>query len=142
MRRFILLKQYLIVNLALSIFAGIPDTQKINYLVDAMEKDKGIAPIPSCFPGEKGFEKKNYWRGPVWVNINWMVWKGLMEAGLHEKADVLKNKTIALVEKYGVFEYFDPFKETDTSVGLGGAQFAWSAALIIDMIKTTGNELD
>lgn len=124
------------------LFAGIPDKQKIVYLVEVIEEDGEIVPIPSCFPEENGFEKKNYWRGPVWVNINWMVWKGLKQYGLVKHADKLKKQTIGLVEKYGIYEYFDPFRTSDAKIGLGGAEFSWSAALVIDMLKTTRDELD
>ncbi len=119
----------------LPVFAGIPDKSKVIEMMDKQINQPDTMMFPSCAPYEPGFEKKNYWRGPVWINMNWMIWKGLLDYGLYHKAELLKTQTIDLVKKYGIFEYFPPFKNSDDTKGLGGADFSWTAALIIDMIK-------
>ena len=32
----------------------------------------------SIKPTHRSFEEKRYWRGPVWVNCNWFICKGLI----------------------------------------------------------------
>ncbi len=118
------------------IFAGIPSAIQIEKLVNHFEKNDNLIPIPSCFPDQKGFEKKNYWRGPVWVNMNWMVWKGLLLYGKDRLAEKIKNSTIKMVDKYGVYEYFDPYLNAKQTAGYGGANFSWTAALILDMERS------
>ncbi|HHH55091.1 MAG TPA: glycoside hydrolase [Bacteroidetes bacterium] len=118
------------------IFANIPSKDIAIKMTDKIFEDKNNIPIPSCFLSEQGHEEKNYWRGPVWVNINWMVYQGLLKYKLFKLADKLYENTIDLVQKQGVFEYFNPNKNTDEIRGYGGANFSWTAALIIDMIKT------
>ena len=118
------------------IFAGIPSTEQVEKLITRLESSRSIVPVPSCYPGQKGFQQKNYWRGPVWVNINWIIWKGLLKYGKTESAETIKNITIQLVEKFGIREYFDPFADTQSTEGYGGVQFSWTAALMIDMIRS------
>jgi len=117
------------------IFAGIPSLSNVQQMMNPWLTNKSLVPFPSCFPNELDFEQKNYWRGPVWINMNWMVWKGLLGYKLFDEAEFIRHQTIGLVEKYGVYEYFNPFTDTDTKTGYGGSDFSWSAALIIDMIK-------
>lgn len=117
------------------IFANIPSVDRVTKMLDQLKKYKDFHLFPSCFPTENKFETKNYWRGPVWININWMIWKGMLSYNLTKEAEILRTQTIALVEKYGVYEYFNPYLETTAKTGIGGADFSWTAALIIDMIK-------
>ena len=117
------------------LFAGIPSYADAEKLVDNWGKYSNIVMLPSCFPDENGFERKNYWRGPVWVNINWMIWKGLLQYKMYELAEKIRNETISLVEKFGIYEYFDPFKDTKATIGYGGKDFSWTASLIIDMLR-------
>jgi neutral trehalase len=118
------------------IFAGIPSKDQLSKLIERLNIKQNIFLVPSCFPSEDGFQRENYWRGPVWVNINWMIWKGLLEYEKYELAEKIKQTTIQLVEYFGICEYFDPFINPDISTGYGGADFSWTAGLIIDMLKS------
>lgn len=118
------------------IFAAIPSNNQVEKLIEHFDNYKDFIPIPSCLPDQEGFQQKNYWRGPVWINMNWMIWKGLIRYGMNEWAEKIKNSTIQLVEKYGTYEYFDPYKETSSTSGFGGADFSWTSALIIDMLRS------
>jgi len=83
--------------------------------------------VPSFEPGRPEFEPLRYWRGPVWLVVNWMLIDGLRangEAGL--AARVLKD-SLALVGKSGFGEYFDPL----TGDALGGPAFSWTAAMYL-----------
>ncbi|HEU5060518.1 MAG TPA: hypothetical protein VFU21_28500, partial [Kofleriaceae bacterium] len=73
---------------------------------------------------------RRYWRGPTWVNVNWMLVAGLRRAGAASAADRLAGRTLELVERSGFREYFDP----RTGEGCGAEDFAWTAALAIDLL--------
>lgn len=86
--------------------------------------------ITSIATQSKDFNPMNYWRGPVWININWMIYYGLKNYGIKEKADILKKAIIELTEEHGFYEYYNPL----TSEGLGTNNFSWTAALVIDLL--------
>lgn len=90
--------------------------------------------LPSIDLEESYFKPLTYWRGPCWVNTNWMIWLGLLKYGYKEVADNIKEGIIELVTNHGFREYCNPF----TGEGLGGKSFSWTAALVIDMIKDKG----
>ncbi len=87
-------------------------------------------PIPTVAASEPKFNPQGYWRGPMWMNINWMLHRGLLRYGFKAVAAELLQKTLAAVKKSGFREYYNPL----TGEGLGAKQFGWST-LVVDMIK-------
>ncbi len=86
--------------------------------------------IPNYDMTREDFDSGNYWRGPVWININWMVSKGLKDYGYREKADAMKRDIIQLPIRFGFHEYFD----SRTGKGYGSDGFSWTAALFLDLV--------
>ncbi len=117
------------------IFAEIPDNAQMEKLLSHLHSFEDLHLVPSCLPGEAGFEPKNYWRGPIWVHMNWMIWNGLLKYEQYDLAEEIRLGTISLVEQFGSREYFEPFKNTTTTTGYGGKSFSWSSALVIDMLQ-------
>jgi glycogen debranching enzyme len=76
------------------------------------------------------FDSRRYWRGPVWININWFFVRGLERAGLIAEAEELRRMTLRLVEASGFSEYYHP----STGEPLGSRDFSWSAALTLDLL--------
>ncbi len=91
---------------------------------------------PSCGVDEPAFDAVKYWRGPVWININWMLYHGLKRYGFVEEANHVKKQTLMLIEKNDFHEYFNPVPDIpDNARGLGGTNFSWTAALYLDLIN-------
>ena len=76
------------------------------------------------------FDPRRYWRGPVWININWFLIRGLQQQGLDTEAAELRALTLLLVERSGFAEYYEP----STGAPLGSESFSWSAALTLDLL--------
>jgi hypothetical protein len=87
--------------------------------------------VPSYDLTGRLFDPRRYWRGPVWINTDWLIWRGLIQHGEGELAGHVADSMLALVRRSGFREYFDPF----TGAGYGSDRFAWSAALIVDLIE-------
>jgi glycogen debranching enzyme len=85
--------------------------------------------VPSNDLTAPTFDPRLYWRGPTWVNTNWLLWRGLHRHGYAEEAGLVRAGVFEAVRTSGLHEYFDPFDGT----GRGSAAFGWTAALAIDM---------
>lgn len=122
------------------LFAGIPSKEQASAMVEVMMKKFGNEHQYLCAsfdPTSNRYNPKKYWRGPVWVNLNWMLYYGLQDYGYTQLANRVKQDTISMVSRSGFFEYFDARKEmhTEGKAGYGGANFSWTAALLIDLIN-------
>jgi glycogen debranching enzyme len=78
-------------------------------------------PLPTASPEADCYDPNRYWRGPTWVNQNWLFAPVL--------GDELVQKTLALVQREGFREYYHP----ETGAGLGATDFTWTAALVLDL---------
>jgi glycogen debranching enzyme len=87
-------------------------------------------PVTSASKSSPAFDPRRYWRGPVWVNVNWFFIQGLERYGLHAEAGELRRLTLELVSRSGFVEYYDP----RTAEPLGVSEFSWSAALTLDLL--------
>lgn len=83
--------------------------------------------ISSTHPDSEFYEPQRYWRGPVWLHINWMIALGFEEYGYHEISASLKASAKSLVMKSGYYEYF----HAETGEGCGGDEFSWTAAIAL-----------
>lgn len=122
------------------LYANIPSKERADSMVKVMMEKFGGDQQYLCAsfdPTSERFNPKKYWRGPVWINLNWMLFKGLKQYGFSEIAERVKQDTIEIIEKNGFYEYFDSRKEMhkDGTAGYGGNDFSWSAALLIDLLN-------
>ncbi|MBY8874596.1 hypothetical protein K7640_22465 [Micromonospora sp. PLK6-60] len=113
----------------------LPAPQVAAVLAEACSARFGLAgrmdrPLPSHDRTAADFDPLRYWRGPSWMNINWLVWRGLRAHGRPELAAGLRRSMIDLVAGAGCHEYFHP----DTGAGLGSPAFSWTAALLLDAL--------
>jgi hypothetical protein len=86
--------------------------------------------VPNYDMTREDFDSRNYWRGPVWINMNWMISRGLKGYGYVEKADAMNRDMIQLPMRFGFHEYFD----SRTGKGYGSDGFSWTAALFLDLV--------
>ena len=96
---------------------------------------------------------KDMWRGPVWINLNWLVAYGFERAGLTATAADLRAETITEIEtmctRYGTFfEFYDDRREADPPAlkrkGRCAPEispyhqvfhdYGWTATLYVDML--------
>jgi glycogen debranching enzyme len=119
------------------LYAGIPGDAERTRLRERLRSPGRYAAggevryaMPSVAADAPEFEPRRYWRGPVWINANWLVARGLRAAGLHDEADALRRDALELVRRSGFVEYYDPRDGSPC----GARAFSWSAALAIDLL--------
>jgi hypothetical protein len=110
-----------------ALWAGVAQA-RVSRIVERLDAWSRLLPVAvaTADPTGPGYDPIRYWRGPVWVLVNWLVADGLGRAGLTERAEALRGGTRALVE-HGFSEYYDP----RDAHGIGGHGFSWSAALTL-----------
>lgn len=89
--------------------------------------------VPSLDPEDPKFEALRYWRGPVWLIVNYMISDGLRYYGLHDLADRIEENSRKLVNTHGLYEYYNPV----TGSGAGGGYFSWTAAMCLAWLDNT-----
>lgn len=88
--------------------------------------------VPSHDPRSPLFDGKRYWRGPVWLIVNYMIADGLEAAGEAATAERITADSLRLIEESGFAEYYDPL----TAEPCGGGSFTWTAAMVIEMLSS------
>jgi neutral trehalase len=127
------------------LFAGIPGAERAKRLYAYLDSpafcrlDEPCYPVPSYNRLAPDFSPNRYWRGPVWLNVDWLIEHGLRRYGFDAYANRLYDAMIELVRDHGFFEYFNP----ETGQGHGTDQFSWTAALLLDILaeeRATGDD--
>ncbi|MDR8410340.1 hypothetical protein MTP10_16535 [Nonomuraea sp. 3-1Str] len=112
---------------------GLPG-EHVAALVDVLQSARFMGatgyPVPSCEIRASQFDRTRYWRGPSWVNTNWLLRRAASLHGLGPLRDQLTSGTLRLVRQAGFRECFDPFDGS----GRGCRDFSWSAALTLDLL--------
>ena len=113
----------------LPLYAGADVAARHPAMVERLERWLAAVDIgvPSFEPGRPEFEPRRYWRGPVWLVVNWMLIDGLRQNGRPDLASRILGDSFRCVETSGFREYFDPL----TGEGLGGTEFSWTAAMVL-----------
>jgi len=87
--------------------------------------------VPSHDPDDPRFDAKRYWRGPVWLVVNYMIADGLAVAGETAVARKITESSLKLIEESGFAEYYEPH----TGEPLGGGRFTWTAAMVLEFLR-------
>lgn len=98
---------------------------------------------------------KDMWRGPTWINTNFLVIRGLRRQGLNSQAQRLRDVTLEHVARWYrrtgcLWEFYDSLGVTPPSeldrkrrLSTGGkmgpiSDYGWTAALALRMLQEAG----
>lgn len=115
------------------LYASVLPKERVETLVRQMHDPDTFGtefPIPSTPINSAYFRPNRYWQGPTWVNMNWLLADGLERNGEEKEAKRLRERTIDMIVRGGMQEYFSPFDAEPA----GADDFSWTAALLIDML--------
>ncbi len=89
-------------------------------------------PIATVAKNDAQYNPDQMWRGPTWVNINYLFIDGLTRCGYADLANVLRERTLELLMAHeDIFEYYNP--ETGDPPAHAARLFGWSAAIFVDL---------
>ena len=115
-------------------WAGIATGEQVKSLVerwltnpDEFWRNYPVPALPASEPGYSPCSLEGNigccWRANTWVVTNYMIMHGLMKYGYRELAEIIEQKTMALIEKSGDREYYT----TEEGTGCGMNPFwGWS----------------
>lgn len=119
----------------LPLYAGCISAERAEHLYKLLKSKNHFAlkwPVPSVPHNSDFFDPLKYWQGPTWINTNWLIINGLRRYGFETEANMLERRTLELVAKSGMNEYFNPLSGQPA----GATNFSWTAALTIDLLKS------
>jgi glycogen debranching enzyme len=123
----------------LPLFGGLASKEQAERLVRGhLQNPKEYAPgdqvrfwLTTTSQSEADWEARRYWRGPIWIILNWLVIEGLQRYDYNALAGEIQRDSLELLARSGFREYYDP---RDGS-GCGSTDFSWSAALAFELQK-------
>lgn len=141
----------------LPMIAGIPSESQARRMVEEHLLNEGEfwtrMPVPTVALDEQEYSD-DMWRGPTWINNNYLIWEGLKRYGFEDVADELRRRSLRGIQYWyeetgGIFEYYDPERETHPfwlhrkgGVGAEGGtgfgvirDYSWTAAMYIAWVK-------
>tara|TARA_B100000902_G_C27316801_1_gene921834 strand:+ start:1219 stop:2517 length:1299 start_codon:yes stop_codon:yes gene_type:complete len=91
--------------------------------------------ISSLDRNHNSFNSINYWRGPMWINLSWLIINGLQKYKYFDLSSKIKENCIKKIKEIGYYEYFDSNDtENKLTAGCGDNSFSWTAAILICML--------
>jgi len=118
-----------------SLLAGVANQKQANRMTDAVLTADRLGtkfPMPVVGINEPTFSANTYWRGPVWVNVNWLSALGLDCYGKTEQARLLREGVTKVVS---MNPYPREYYNTFTGAGLGAKNFMWTGAVNIIVLN-------
>jgi putative isomerase len=104
----------------------------ISHLIDPAEFWTRY-PIPTVAINDPMHDPSQMWRGPTWININYIFIEALLRTRHAALARELAQRTIDLVMgQEDIAEYYDP--QTGAIPRKAAPMYGWSAALFIDLV--------
>ncbi|MGE5250062.1 MAG: amylo-alpha-1,6-glucosidase [Bacteroidota bacterium] len=89
-------------------------------------------PLSTVARDDPKYDPLQMWRGPTWVNVNYLMIEGLQRSGYPELARELRRRTLELIlSQDDIYEYYNP--ETGQPPPKAASTFGWSAAIFIDL---------
>lgn len=88
--------------------------------------------IPTVSRSDSCYDPERMWRGPTWINVNYMLIEALSRVGYHSLAANLADRTVDLIGRSGIAEYFN--SATGDVPARAAPAFGWSAALFVDLL--------
>ena len=96
-------------------------------------------PVATVAMDDPTYTPGKMWRGPTWVNVNYLLIEGLQRSGYADLAHELRRRTLDLINSHDdIYEYYDPVSGENPPTA--ASMFGWSSAVFIDLAIEAARE--
>jgi len=96
-------------------------------------------PVPTVAMDDPKYDPNQMWRGPTWVNVNYLLIEGLQRSGYSDLARELRRRTLDLIGcRDDIYEYYHPISGENPPNA--ASMFGWSSAVFIDLAIQAARE--
>jgi len=96
-------------------------------------------PVPTVAMDDPKYNPLQMWRGPTWVNVNYLLIEGLQRSGYPDLARDLRQRTLDLICcRDDIYEYYHPMSGENPPKA--ASMFGWSSAVFIDLAIQAARE--
>lgn len=96
-------------------------------------------PVPTVAMDDPKYDPNQMWRGPAWVNVNYLLIEGLQRSGYPDLARDLRHRTLDLIcGQDDIYEYYHPVSGENPPNA--ASTFGWSSAVFIDLAIQAARE--
>ncbi len=89
-------------------------------------------PVPTVALDDPEYDPNQMWRGPTWINVNYLLIEGLQRSGFPDLARQLRQRTLDMVSRQkDIYEYYHP--ETGENPPKAAPIFGWSSSIFIEL---------
>jgi putative isomerase len=97
-------------------------------------------PVPTVALDDSKFNPLQMWRGPTWVNVNYLLIEGLQRTGYIDLARELRRRTLDMISSQNdIYEYYHPL--TGEAPPKAASIFGWSSAIFIDLAIQAAHDI-
>ncbi len=125
----------------LGVFGGGVERRQLEAILSdirAPERFGGKRKLPTVSRDEESFDPERMWRGPIWVNTNFLVAHGLCASGATlEGVNLLRGTLTCVEDAGGPVEYINP--DTGKRACTATRNFGWSAGLYVEIACSMPN---
>jgi len=98
-------------------------------------------PVPTVALDDPKFNPQQMWRGPTWVNVNYLLIEGLQRNRYVDLARELRRRTLDMLCLHNdIYEYYHP--QTGEAPPKAASIFGWSSAVFIDLAIQATHDLN
>lgn len=96
-------------------------------------------PVPTVAMDDPKYDPFQMWRGPTWVNVNYLLIEGLQRSGYPDLVREFRQRTLDLICcRDDIYEYYHPLSGENPPNA--ASMFGWSSAVFIDLAIQAARE--
>jgi hypothetical protein len=93
--------------------------------------------LPAVVYNHPEYRAEEYWRGPTWINLYYLVLSGVQQYGYSKVAQEMKDHILStLAGNAHIGEYYN----SRTGESIGAQQYGWTSAFILEMLLDRESE--